>query len=778
METTIKQSEMEIADKQSEMQVIGCLMKNPFLLAEIDKYHFDVRDFSSKLTRYIFSAINNLFLDGAKQIGVIDIENYLSVYIDLKKDFDNFNGFVYLQDCESLSNEENFNYYYNRLKKFSALRALNADGFDISAFYSDDPMDKNYFKIMEKFDEVKVSDIFEEVKKKLFSIADNYTIGNNGESGPAADGLRDLKNQLKKAPELGSPLQGRYFNTVVRGARKGKYYIRSAGSGLGKAIPNTTLIPTPLGPRTVEEIMPGDYIFGADGKPTKVLQIHPQSDKKEIIKITFASGRIANCCEEHLWNIHKSTWRDKNKFETIATKNLLNQTLKNQKGNYYYSVPISAPLEYSEKKYSISPYVMGLLLGDGSFRYNNSQKALYFSSKDEELVAAVAEELNCNYKKNSEKNYSWTFKFKNSFAKRKNLWVEEALSDFPELWNKKSEDKFIPQEYLYGSVEQRTELLSGLLDTDGHIDEKGRISYSTISEKLKNQIIVLCESLGFVAKVIVDKRKDKYTTEKCYIISILCPKNKKRELFKLNRKKEIAENYSRSGKKELRRDIDTIVKIEKTGIYVPMTCFTVDSKDSLFLMNNCIVTHNTRMAVGDACNLAFPMYYDWKSNCWYRKEHCEKVLFITTELDKEEIQTLILSWVSGVNEEKILLGTYSFAEEAIVDEAIDLIDKYSENFIVEQISDPSIGKIESTIRKQVLVGNIQNVFYDYIFSSPGLLGEFASLKLREDSVLMMLSTALKDLAVELKIFLATATQITGDPSEEKGIRGVKYIRGM
>lgn len=419
METTIKQSEMEIADKQSEMQVIGCLMKNPFLLAEIDKYHFDVRDFSSKLTRYIFSAINNLFLDGAKQIGVIDIENYLSVYIDLKKDFDNFNGFVYLQDCESLSNEENFNYYYNRLKKFSALRALNADGFDISAFYSDDPMDKNYFKIMEKFDEVKVSDIFEEVKKKLFSIADNYTIGNNGESGPAADGLRDLKNQLKKAPELGSPLQGRYFNTVVRGARKGKYYIRSAGSGLGK----------------------------------------------------------------------------------------------------------------------------------------------------------------------------------------------------------------------------------------------------------------------------------------------------------------------------------------------------------------------TRMAVGDACNLAFPMYYDWKSNCWCRKEHCEKVLFITTELDKEEIQTLILSWVSGVNEEKILLGTYSFAEEAIVDEAIDLIDKYSENFIVEQISDPSIAKIESSIRKQVLTKNIQNIFYDYIFSSPSLLGEFAALKLREDVILMMLSTALKDLAVELKIFLATATQITGDPSEEKGIRGVKYIRG-
>lgn len=332
---------MEITDKQSEMQVIGCLMKNPFLLAEIDKYHFDVRDFSSKLTRYVFSAINNLFLDGAKQIGVIDLENYLSVYIDLKKDFDNFNGIAYLQDCEALSNEENFDYYYNRLKKFSALRSLNDDGFDISSFYIDNPTDKNYFQIMEKFDEIKVSDIFDEIKKKLFSLADNYTIGNAGESGPAAEGLKELKNQLKKAPELGSPLQGKYFNTVVRGARKGKYYIRSAGSGLGK----------------------------------------------------------------------------------------------------------------------------------------------------------------------------------------------------------------------------------------------------------------------------------------------------------------------------------------------------------------------TRMAVGDACNLAFPKYYDWNTNSWHQKENQEKVLFITTELDKEEVQTLILSWVSGVNEEKILLGTYTFSEEAIVDQAIEIIENNQDYFIIEQISDPSISKIESTIRK-------------------------------------------------------------------------------
>ena len=75
------------------------------------------------------------------------------------------------------------------------------------------------------------------------------------------------------------------------------------------------------------------------------------------------------------------------------------------------------------------------------------------------------------------------------------------------------------------------------------------------------------------------------------------------------------------------------------------------------------------------------------------------------------------------------------------------------------------------------MNNVEYVFYDYIFSSPGLLGEFRDLKIREDVVLNMLSTALKDLAVELDIYLQSATQVNGDTRDFKGLRDQRCIRG-
>ena len=90
------------------------------------------------------------------------------------------------------------------------------------------------------------------------------------------------------------------------------------------------------------------------------------------------------------------------------------------------------------------------------------------------------------------------------------------IKDYPELWQAKSEDKFIPEEYLYGSIEQRLALLNGLLDTDGSIDAiKGRISYYTISPMLKDNVIQLATELGYKVSCSIDSHKD---TNICYML--------------------------------------------------------------------------------------------------------------------------------------------------------------------------------------------------------------------------------------------------------------------
>lgn len=102
-------------------------------------------------------------------------------------------------------------------------------------------------------------------------------------------------------------------------------------------------------------------------------------------------------------------------------------------------------------------------------------------------------------------------------------------------------------------------------------------------------------------------------------------------------------------------------------------------------------------------------------------------------MEKEEVQTLILAHLSGVNEEQILNNRYdSPMHKQRVYEAIQVMKKYENNFIWVRESDPSIDQIRTIITKQVLKYNIKYVFYDYIFSSPSLLGGLKDLNIRED----------------------------------------------
>lgn len=102
--------------------------------------------------------------------------------------------------------------------------------------------------------------------------------------------------------------------------------IVEAGAGAGKALPNSTLIPTTNGIKKVSDIKVGDFLYDRKGNPTKVLGIYPQG-KKEVYKITFGDSREALCCNEHIWYVHKRTWSDKNKFETYTVNEMLKEKI-------------------------------------------------------------------------------------------------------------------------------------------------------------------------------------------------------------------------------------------------------------------------------------------------------------------------------------------------------------------------------------------------------------------------------------------------------------------
>lgn len=216
------------------MQVFGCLMKQPSLLSQTDKYKFYVDDFSSRFERKVFSSILYLWQHGAESISEVDIVNYFS---NIQSEYDYFeeqNGLEYITDCIELSDILSFDYYYERVKKFSLLSQLRKIGYNTDKIYNENNLSENSEEINKDFEQKTIKEIVDELNNELIKISEKCLSEDSNKTSDAAKGAQELIDGLKGAPDTGARLQGKFFNTVVRGARRGKFYIRSASSGVGK----------------------------------------------------------------------------------------------------------------------------------------------------------------------------------------------------------------------------------------------------------------------------------------------------------------------------------------------------------------------------------------------------------------------------------------------------------------------------------------------------------------------------------------------------------------
>lgn len=76
--------------------------------------------------------------------------------------------------------------------------------------------------------------------------------------------------------------------------------------GHGKALANTTPIPTPTGWTTMGELRPGDQVFDDQGRPTNVVAYYPQPDGRECFVVEFDNGERIVADAEHLWEVEIS----------------------------------------------------------------------------------------------------------------------------------------------------------------------------------------------------------------------------------------------------------------------------------------------------------------------------------------------------------------------------------------------------------------------------------------------------------------------------------------
>ena len=296
-----------------------------------------------------------------------------------------------------------------------------------------------------------------------------------------------------------------------------------AAAGSGKCVPNSIKIPTPEGWTTVEEVKVGDYLFDRNGKPTRVLGVYPQGER-EVYEITFGDKRKTKCSIDHIWTVHKDTWKNKNDFKEYTLKQILEDRWEkvDHRGHksHSFSIPCSKAVNYPKKILKVSPYLFGVFLGDGSCR----EQALTLSSSDEELVARIQKTLNSPRLYKNQSSYSWTF-YKN-LNNNSHFQTKEIMGEYEKFICCYSYEKSIPDDFKYSSIEDRYELIRGLMDTDGSITKAGgryHVSFTTTSPKLRDDFIEVMGSLGYECNSRPDKRSDKYTHGEAYEVKINIP---------------------------------------------------------------------------------------------------------------------------------------------------------------------------------------------------------------------------------------------------------------
>lgn len=222
-------------DLSATIQVIGCIFQNPSLLDD-GKYFFNEEDFTEEFHRILFGSIFNLHSLGAKEITINTIEDYLKERPKSFAIYKNSKGTEYLQKLKQNIQLSTFDYYYQRLKKMTLLRMYSNAGMDLSWLYDvDNILDIKKKQIQEDWlDNNSLEDIAEIIDKRITEIRMKYIDNTDEDFVQAGNKLNELIENLKKHPEFGYPMYGSLINTITRGARLKKFYLRSAATGVGK----------------------------------------------------------------------------------------------------------------------------------------------------------------------------------------------------------------------------------------------------------------------------------------------------------------------------------------------------------------------------------------------------------------------------------------------------------------------------------------------------------------------------------------------------------------
>lgn len=375
-------------------------------------------------------------------------------------------------------------------------------------------------------------------------------------------------------------------------------------AGGGKGLPKLTMVLTPFGWKEIGKLSVGDKLCAVDGTVTEIIAYHDRGIQP-CYDITMSDGSQIRCDADHLWLGWKAGKSRKIANERVGgeasarkytTQQIYEHYQKDRKRSQRIGIPvISAPVSFNVAgtlrgpgnyiRRDFSPYVLGLVLGDGCVtRYSNATIA----TADDQIISEIERELGCTVSVYlNEQSAAKTVRIPSSVCK-------EAFDNLG-LWGKRANDKSIPRIYLFGSEEERWALLQGLMDTDGWCEEDGESYFTTISTQLADDVTHLARSLGAIVTRTTKQPHYTHNGERKQGQDAYCLRIKIRDshrLFRLERKKARCVDKTHQAYAIWIDDIQPAPS-EHT------VCISVSHPSSLFIIENFIVTHNSYALLAD-----------------------------------------------------------------------------------------------------------------------------------------------------------------------------------
>jgi ATP-dependent DNA helicase RecG len=353
--------------------------------------------------------------------------------------------------------------------------------------------------------------------------------------------------------------------------------------GSGKAQPIESLVLTPSGFRRMAEIQVGDEVVNPSGEITVVTGVFPQGCR-DVWRVVFSDGSTVECDDEHLWAVNTSAaWYRGQDLKVMTTREIREDLLKkNGSSKWYIPGSIAVDLECGEER-PLDPYLLGLLLGDGTFR-----ASVALSTADQEVVEAASAALppGCFLKQTSSRKYDYLIQCKPRSNQFKPHPVAVALKQLG-LRGLLSRDKHVPRAYLAAPIKVRHAVLQGLLDTDGTVDRKrgSDVKFLSASRQLADDVRWLTHSLGGLARVRpVVKSGGTY-----FLVSVRLPNHY--PPFRLERKARLWRPLTKYH--SFRRGIRRVEYVRPK----PVQCISVAHPNQLYVTNHFVSTHNTLVAL-------------------------------------------------------------------------------------------------------------------------------------------------------------------------------------